>query len=658
MPEKKLPLSDAVVGALLDSAPDAIVIVDQEGQIVLVNSQTEKLFGYHRNDLLQQPVEVLVPRRFEKKHREHRARFMAAPKLRPMGAGLELRGLRKDGTEFPVAISLSPVQTEQGMLVCSIIRDATDRQQVQDALHWSEVRYRRLFETAKDGILVLDANTGQIADVNPFLTDMLGYSHEELLGRKLWEISPFKDVAASRTAFEELQQREYIRYEDLPLQAKSGRLMDVEFVSNVYEVDGDRVIQCNVRDISDRKRAEEALQRSEKKLREAQKLEALARLSGGTAHEFNNLLTMVMGYAALMLSALDSKEALVNYVEKIRKATARAANLTRQLLAFSRQQVLAPQVLDLNLALAEAWEILPPLLGADIQAKFTPASEAACVRADPSQIHQVIVNLATNARDAMPQGGHLTIEIGNAELNEDDLREGPGPVPGKYVVLSVADTGTGMSPEVQARLFEPFFSTKEFGKGSGLGLAAVYGIVQQSGGSISVQSRRGEGTTLKIFLPRLSEGEMMPATTPLSSPSPESLRGTETILLVEDQTQLRALSREFLEKLGYTVLQAANADEAVRASCGFPGRIDLLLTDVVMPGVNGREMANKLKPLRPDMKVLYVSGYTQDAFAVSGMIDPNEAFLDKPFPQEKLAQKIREVLNTASTAPRKPQMLQ
>jgi two-component system, cell cycle sensor histidine kinase and response regulator CckA len=631
-----------VVNTLLDSAPDAILIVNQERLIVRVNRQTEKLFGYRRDELLRKPVEILLPERLAEKHREYTAGFIAAPKQRPMAAGLEIKGRRKDGTEFPVEISLSPLQTSQGMLVCSIIRDTTDRQAIQEALRGSEVRYRRLFETAKDGILILDAETGEITDVNPFLIDMLGYSRHELQGKKLWEIGAFRDIEASRAAFRKLQHEEYVRYEDLPLQTNAGQFIEVEFVSNVYRISGQRVIQCNIRDISDRKRIE----RSEEKLRQAQKLEALARLAGGTMHEFNNLLTMIMGYAALMLSELDSKEALIDYLEKIRKATTQAASLTRQLLAFSGQQALAPQIVDLNIILAGVWQILLSLLGPAIQASFVPATEAAWVRADPSQIHQLIVNLITNAREAMPQGGHMKIAIANTELKQADLQEHTDLIPGKYVVLSVADTGTGMSPEIRSRLFEPFFSTKEFGKGAGLGLAAVYGIVQKSLGSISVISSPGVGSTFKIFLPRVSEKQVTPETT-AALPVAESLRGTETILLVEDQAPLRSLSREILEKLGYTVLTAAHAEEAMRVACTFPGRIDLLLTDVVMPGANGVEMANRLKPFRPDMKVLYVSGYAQDAFAELGLIGTNHEFMDKPFAPEELAQKIRKILNTA-----------
>lgn len=536
IPQTNLPLNDANIRTLLDSATDAILIVNQERRIVLVNSQTEKLFGYRRDELLQQPVEILVPERLAENHREYTAGFIAAPKQQPMAARLDIKGRRKDGTEFPVEVSLSPLQTQQGMLVCSIIRDTSDRRAIQEALRGSEVRYRRLFETAKDGILILGAETGEINDVNPFLLDMLGYSRHELLGKKLWEIGPFRDVEASRAAFRKLQHEEYVRYEDLPLQTKSGQLIEVEFVSNAYRVIGERVIQCNIRDISDRKRIE----RSEEKLREAQKLEALARLAGGTMHEFNNLLTMIMGYAALMLSELDSKEALIDYVEKIRKATTQAASLTRHLLAFSGQQVLAPQILDLNVILAGIWQILPSLLGPAVQASLVPATEAACVRADPSQIHQLIVNLITNAREAMPHGGHMNVVIANTELKQVDPLEQAGLVPGKYVVLSVADTGTGMSREVRSRLFEPFFSTKEFGKGAGLGLAAVYGIVQNSLGSISVVSSPGVGTTFKIFLPRVSEKEATSVSIP-ALPVAESLRRTETVLLVEDQAPLRSL---------------------------------------------------------------------------------------------------------------------
>lgn len=639
-PQNSPKLNATASSAALHAAPDAIVIVGKEGRIVFVNSETENLFRYDKDELLQQPLEALVPERLHAEHRADMAGFMASPKRRPMGMGLETRGLRKDGTEFPVEISLSPLETNQGILICSIIRDASERRQMQAALRASELRYRRLFETAKDGILILHANTGCVMDVNPFLIDLLGYSYGEFLGKKLWDIGPFKDIEASRAAFQQLQDQEYIRYDNLPLQTKAGEPIEVEFISNIYKSNGHRVIQCNIRDITDRKRAE----KSEEQLRRSQKLESLARLAGGTTHEFNNLFTMILGYATLMLSELDSRDALIGYVEKIRKATMRAASLTQQLLAFSRQQVLAPQILDFNLMLAEAWDILPPLLGPVIGVRCIPAPEPAFVRADPSQIHQLIINLATNARDAMPQGGHLTFEVANTELKQEDLREHTGLVPGKFVVLSVTDTGTGMSPDIQSRLFEPFFSTKEFGKGSGLGLAAVYGIVQQSGGSISVQSSPGEGTTLRISLPRVSAEKMVPVTTfPLSST--EFLHGTETILLVEDQGSLRALSQEFLEKLGYTVLPAAHADEAMTIAGAFLGNIDLLLTDVVMPGMNGREMANKLKPRRPDMKVLYVSGYAHDAFAKAGVMGTNEGFLDKPYTPEELVQKIREVLN-------------
>lgn len=370
-------------------------------------------------------------------------------------------------------------------------------------------------------------------------------------------------------------------------------------------------------------------------------------MAGGTAHEFNNLLTMVMGYSALMLSALDSKKTLVDYVEKISRASRRAAELTHQLLAVSRHQMLAPQNVDMNMVLAEVRQILPSLIGRNIETLLTPAPHPALIRADRSQIHQVMIHMIFNARDAMPEGGKLAIRIASVELGSGDVHKHPGLEPGRYVQLTVSDTGVGMAREVQARLFEPFFTTKEFGKGSGLNMAAIYGIVQQSQGSISVQSAPGAGTTFTILLPQASNKEI-PAGQARAQVAGVQ-RGTETILLVEDETSLRTLTREFLQGLGYDVLAAADGEEALATAAQHSGRIDLLLTDVMMPGLSGRDIARQLVPLRDGIKVLFMSGYVDDVLAGEGVTHPEESFLEKPFSFEDLAQKIREVLKSSDT---------
>jgi two-component system cell cycle sensor histidine kinase/response regulator CckA len=647
----------------------------------------------------------------------------------------------------------------------SIIRDTRDREQVQEALHRSEVRYRRLFETAKDGILILDGNTGLITDVNPFLTNMLGYSHEEFLGKKLWEIGPFKDLEASRTAFEELQQREYIRYEDLPLQTKAGQLMQVEFVSNVYDVDGQRVIQCNIRDISDRKRADVAFReseeryrvlfeqdtagdyiadpdgrllacnaafarmfgfstiweakqtgmaslyrnieeyeaflkrlkthkrlnndevellrkdgkrlqtvarvigvfdpqgelseihgylvdeserrRSEEQIRQAQKMHAMGRLAGGIAHDFNGLLQVIIGFTQLSLNEVKPETPIYNRLLEVEKAARSGAGLTHQLLAFTRQQVLQPTVLDLNAIIKDAGKMLGRLIGEDIAVVMNLGSDLGWVRADPTQLIQVILNLASNARDAMPLGGKLTIETANVNIDDDRPEGEQTRKPGRYVALRVTDTGTGMDQETQSHIFEPFFTTKGVGRGTGLGLAMVYGITSQSNGYISVHSELGRGASFEILLPSMGKAgdgqalEVQPGRIP---------RGSETILLVEDATKIRELVCEFLQISGYKVLIAGSSAEAIQVAGEYEGAIHLVLSDVVMPGVRGPVIVEHLLTKRPGMQVLFMSGYTDDRVTQDKVNEEGFNFIHKPFTQEALAGKVREILDAAGVA--------
>jgi two-component system cell cycle sensor histidine kinase/response regulator CckA len=506
------------------------------------------------------------------------------------------------------------------------------------ALRDSEARYRRLFEAAQDGILILDAKTGSITDVNPFLVKLLDYSREEFLGKALWDIGPFQDIEASKAAFRELQTRQYVRYEDLPLKSKDGRFINVEFVSNVYGVNNKKVIQCNIRDITKRKRDEE----TEEHLRQAQKMETVGQLAGGIAHDFNNLLGIILGYCEVLEERRDLAEANRRMIVEIHKAGTSAKDLTRQLLAFGRRQVLQPVFLDLNAAVNRLHTMLSRLIGDDIEVVSALQSDLGTIKADPSQLEQVLMNLAVNARDAMPEGGKITIETANVEMDEAYARQYASAKPGPHVMLAVSDTGVGIEEGIQSRIFEPFFSTKADGKGTGLGLSTVFGIVKQSAGTISVCSAPGQGTTFKIYFPRYENAPDI-----IREEKPKPLRGgSETLLLVDDAAPLRELTRRLLEDCGYTVLNSGDPAEAIQIAGLHKGPLPLMITDVVMPGLSGPALAEKLTSARPETKVLYTSGYADDAVFKPGMLGPNCAFLEKPFTRDDLVRKVRDLLDS------------
>ncbi len=507
----------------------------------------------------------------------------------------------------------------------------------------SETRYRRLFETAQDGILILDAATGFITDVNPFLIMLLGYSREEFLGKELWNIGLFKDIESFKEAFRELQAKQYVRFEDLPLKTKDGRSVNVEFVSNVYIESGRGVIQCNVRDITNRKREEgkrRAIeQQFEQHLRQAQKMEAVGGLASGIAHDFNNLLMVIQAYTEMLQSSLSIQDSLRRNTEQVLKAAERGASLTRQLLAFSRKQIISPVVLDLNTLIDETAKMLRRIIGEDIELRVALAEPLWAIEADPDQIVQVLMNLCVNSRDAMPQGGVLTITTENMTVDEGGIGEAAYVAPGNYVLLSVTDTGTGIDKGLQEQIFEPFFTTKEVGKGTGLGLAMVYGIVEQSGGYVRVDSKLGLGACFTVYLPKVERA----IASKVSAGGESNPQGTETLLVVEDEEFIRTAICEFLRSLGYTVFAASSGQEALLVA-SQQEHIDLLLTDVVMPKMSGRELSQMLGSLRPHLKTIFMSGYTDDAVLRNGVLELSTYFLQKPFSLGTLARKVSDTL--------------
>ena len=1021
------------LAAIVESSNDAIFGKDLSGTIINWNHGAERLYGYSAAEMIGKPVTTIIPANL---HGE------VAQILREVAAGQSVTleqaaRQRKDGSLVDVSLIVSPVRDPKGQIVgaSTIARDITDRKRAEDALRDSEARYRRLFETAKDGILILDEHSGLIIDVNPFLTSLLDYPRDEFLGKALWDIGPFRQIRESKAAFQELKENHYIRYEDLPLETRTGQRVNVEFVSNVYGVNGASVIQCNIRDITarkqaeensssqtrrlasrteelvrlqqaledktlllqsvlesmseglvvvdekrnfilwnpaaerivglgqaampdrewtrhygilqpdkvtpfppdqdpvafaaqgksdrtvmfvrnprlaegvfveasasplkdkngivcggvvafrdmtermrteerlreyervvedledmivvvdreyryvianraflsyrdlkkeqiigyrvdevldketfdsivkakidecfegkviqyelkntyprlgdrallvsyfpiegstgitriacvmrditERKLAEEELQKSEERFskafrssplavtisteadgryldvndaylqmvghkrgevvgrtaeeldfwvqpshriemlrqlrergrltgfhaqyatskgeireadiaaelielegqacvlvitrditetqqleaqfRQAQKMEAVGRLAGGVAHDFNNILGVIIGYSDLSLGLIAPESPASRYMEQIKKASHRAVGLTRQLLAFSRQQVVFPKILDLNEVVQNVTTMLQRLVGDDVAISFRPTVPLGSMNADPGQIEQILMNLVVNARDAMPAGGEIIIETGHAELDEHYVAHHPGSRAGEHVVLSVSDTGCGMDEKTKAQIFEPFFTTKGIGQGTGLGLSTVYGIVKQGGGTIFVYSEPGMGTTFKIYFPRVAGKAEQLGRSHEAAAFP---RGSETILVVEDDLHLRELTVSMLEGAGYRVIAAGNAEAALEIVKAAEPEIELIVTDVIMPGKTGVELVALAKAIHPNVRSLFVSGYTGDLVALRGGLVPEAAFLEKPFTRSSLLKKVRSALYT------------
>jgi PAS domain S-box-containing protein len=513
------------------------------------------------------------------------------------------------------------------------------QRETERALRESEQRYRALFESNPFPMLVYDPVNFAILAANGAAVERYGYTRQELLGMTLRDLRAPADLRALEEQAERLGTAHDAEPPTSRHRTRAGEILEVEVTSRAVEFAGRRARLVTIHDLTERKRLEE-------QFRQAQKMEAVGRLAGGVAHDFNNLLNVILGYAELTMRTLDEGDHRRRNLVEIRKAGDHAAALTRQLLAFGRGQVLQPRVLDLNAVVGEMQGMVRRLIGEDVDLVTALAPGLGRVRADPGQLGQVILNLAVNARDAMPAGGRLTLETADVEL---DGHAQAGLAPGRYVRLAVTDTGCGMPASVQEHIFEPFFTTKEKDKGTGLGLATVYGIVKQSGGAITVHSEVGAGTTFEIHLPRAEA----PAEVAAAPSAAEPERGSETILLVEDDPGVRGLTHEVLTGAGYRVLAAASGPEALALVNDSTARIDLVLTDLVMPRMNGRELTRRLQEARPGVAVLYMSGYAAGTLVHDGGLEPALPFIPKPLHPADLTRKVREVLDGRPGHPRR-----
>lgn len=644
-------MSDALLSSdLLEAVPDAIVAVDRDGTILQINSQVQELFGYERDELIGAKVEMLVPDRLRGEHRQHRARFAEQPKTRRMGADLELYGRRRNGIEFPVEISLSPVRVNGKSVVLSAIRDISDRQRIERELRRvSEEMHRQTAEQlgeyrarlasiidSSDDAIIAKTLDGTVTAWNRGAERIYGYTAEEMIGKNISTLVPadrpdeISGILAKVSRGESTEHYESVRV------TKDGRRLNVSItVSPLRDTSGEIIgASAIARDITAQRRVED-------QLRQSQKLEAVGRLAGGVAHDFNNVLGIINACAEFLRDRIDAGSESATYIENIRKATERGAALTRQLLAFSRRQVVKPVLLDVNERLKEIIKLLRPLMGDDVEIVVTQRAQSAVIEADPGQLDQIVLNLAVNARDAMPRGGKFVLETDVVEFDQHFADRHQPLAPGKYVMLAVSDTGVGMDQSTLSRIFEPFFTTKEQGKGTGLGLATVYGIAQQAGGHIWVYSEPGHGTTFKLYLP--SAEDKLTAKPP-SEDEAMATRKVGTILLVEDDEIMRSLTRQMLREQGYKVFEATNGKAALKWAQANNEKIDLLLTDVVMPAMSGPELAERLAASHPGVKVIYMSGYTGELMEASERLKRG-ILLEKPFTRTVLLKTLHETLS-------------
>ncbi|MBU1056153.1 MAG: PAS domain S-box protein [Proteobacteria bacterium] len=634
---KELSYSEARYRTLFEGAAEGILIIDMENrEFQYANPAICKMLGYTQDELKKMNVMDIHPQN------DFDSFIPEFTELERKSGGMvkNIPCIKKDGAI--IYADFNTTLTSIDGIPCNVgfITDVTERKKSDDALKESQERFKILFEYAPDAIYLHDLE-GRFIDCNLAAEKMIGYSKEELIGKSLAELSLIPQESAEKAAkfLDKNAQGLPAGPEEFITNRKDGKQNYAEFRTFPLEIKGRKMVMGVARDVSERKNLEE-------QLRQSQKLEAIGILSGGIAHDFNNLLTTIMGNSELILMGLPKGDPLREEIEEIKVAGERAATLTRQLLAFSRKQVLQPAVVNLNEIALDMEKMLCRMIGENIELKTILSPDLGQIEVDESQIEQVIMNLVVNARDAMPEGGKITIETGNINIDEEYANAHVSVKPGSYIMLSISDTGVGIPKENQAHIFEPFYTTKGKGKGTGLGLSTVYGIIKQSNGNIWLYSEPGKGTAFKIYLPRVekpvSEMERKAKAT-------DSLTGSETILVVEDDEMVINFIIKVLKGYGYKVLTALNGEEAIKVSEDYHGPIHLILTDVIMPGINSRDMEEELKSYRPELSVLYMSGYTDNAIVHHGVLDPGKIFIAKPFSPESLGRKVREVLKKIET---------
>jgi PAS domain S-box-containing protein len=632
-PEQTSPSeSESRLEALIGSIDEIVFELARDGTFINIWTTNDELLYRPRHELKGKRVSDVIGEDF------FRPFSLIFDRVLVTGRGEELEyslDVPAGKRWFLARMNRVPSANSEQYTLCLAVRDVTDRKHAEEKLLVSEEKFSKAFHLGPDAVTITSIADGRFLEVNDNFLRMTGYSRDEILGRTSVELRLWANPKDRHHIVALLKRSGEARDLETRMSIKSGEVRTLQLSAHTIELSGQPCMIAIIRDVTDR-RALEA------QLRQAQKMEAVGRLAGGVAHDFNNLLVGILGYSELLKKKLAAQPPLLRMANEINFAAMRARDLTSRLLALSHRQVLRPAVLDLNVLVRQCERLLRPIIGEDVHVILRLDPKTAHVKADPAQLEQVILNLALNARDAMLGSGTLSMETCNIQVDAALSRQHPGLIPGYYVRLSVSDTGHGITPDVMPRIFEPFFTTKDVGKGSGLGLSTVYGVVKQTGGCVTVSSQPGLGATFGIYLPRASE---LPERRIPTHAATASSTGTETILLVEDEAVVRDLVCEILREGGYVVLSANSGADAMEITAEHIKPIDLLITDVVMPEMSGPELANTLRRARGEMRVLYMSGYTDDAVLVRQGLPENSAFIRKPYTPQQFLQKVRESLD-------------